>query len=908
MKKWISNLFFLFVAGVAPAQQGLQLEINWDKTFKSAQPQTIREAQLLQDGRRLALVGEVQTQKAGTDGFFALVDALTGDSLLFVTFDVAQLNDVLTGIADAGDGTFYLVGSADAGTQAGRQGWLLRVDETGEMIGNHVLHGQAGEDRFEKIVWLEKGSGLIAGFSSTLEDGSVWMTEVDGNKIKPHSPVGDGIVASLMGMEKGPGCVWLCGYSKRDRRRDIRPGDVWVHKIDEDGRVLDRQNFSARWKEKIHGITGTLQGKLLLAGESWNSNGDSDVWLAEFEDSKRENLPQVFGSDDKDYASALFITPGNNKWLVVRRVMSNTTSVQVYNEKFGDRTIFDLVKDADFEVVRLLWTAKNTYLLVGTVRNAGSKNAAIRLLCLRDNETLAARGLPKLDYKDLYFDDEGNDGKLDAGERGTLRFKLRNTGDVPVTEGTITARVVSAPAGVKVNTAPIPIGNLPAGTERPYTVWVKSDPGVVPGKITLNIQVQVNGAQLLEFPAFVEGPAAQQQAGFSSGVTMVVMEPDLSGNAAREKVAQTKDERVKVRVFSANENLKATDIKKYQNGVLVEDEKNAAELIRNINSEKPDIFEYTFTYNVQLKNGKNEFYIEMDGQRIAPITFNYTAELPNLHVLAIGVPYGDLKYTTTDARDFAGAMRAQAGGGFFNEVWIDTLSSPERTSGKSIEKAFESLALRFRRGNIKPNDYLIIFISGHGTERENDGSFGLIPSDYDPSFKSTTTVSYKSMIDNYLNKIVCKKALFIDACHSGVSIGGRADADIRISRLLREANSIASGMATFTSCSDNQLSYEDASWQNGAFTEALLEALYGKKVFVNDTNELISPDSGLPGAEGAGYADDTFLSFGELKTYLEKRVPFLVSKKRSEGNNLQTPVIEIQAPLQEKTPLFQIIK
>lgn len=905
MNKCIICLTLLLAACSAHAQEGLRLDVNWDKTFRSAQPRTVRDAQLLQDGRRLAIVGEIQTPKAGTDGFFALVDALNGDSLLFVSFDVAQLDDVLTGLAEPGDGTFYLVGSADAGNQAGRQGWLLRVDEDGKMIGNHTLAGQAGDDRFEKIVWLDKGSGLIAGFSATQEDGNVWMTEVDGNTIKPHSPVGDGVVASLVGMEKGPGCVWLCGYSRRDRRRNIRAGDVWVQKIDEDGRVLDRQNYSARWKEKIRGITGTLQGKLLMAGESFNAYGDSDVWLAEFEDSQRDDLPKVFGSDDKDYASALFITPGNNKWLVVRRVMSNTTSVQVYNEKFGDQTIFDLVKDADFEVVRLLWTAKNTYLLVGTVRTAGDKSAAIRLLCLRDNETLAAKGLPRLEYKDLYFDDESHDGKLSPGERGALRFKLRNTGDVPITEGAITARVISAPDGVKANTAPIPIGNLPAGTERAYTVWVKSDAGAPPGKTTLNIQVQVGGALLLEFPATVEGPPGQPKGGGGSGVTMVLVEPDLTGNAAREKVAQNKEEKVKVRVFSANENLKATDIKKYQNGVLVEDEKNAAELIRSPFASKPDLYEYTFTYSVQMKNGKNEFYIEMDGEKIAPITFNYTAELPNLHVLAIGIPYGDLKYTAKDARDFAQAMYDQKRGEFFNEVWIDTLTSSNRTNGQSIKIAFEKLSRRFREGNLKPNDYLVVFISGHGTQRD-DGAFGIIPTDYDPMFKSSTTVSYKEMIDNHLNKIVCKKALFIDACHSGVSVDSRDEVDVRISRLVREANSIAFGTATFTSCADNQLSYEDAGWENGAFTEALLEALSGKRVFVNDTNQLVSPDEGLPGADG--YANDNVLSFGELKAYLEKRVPYLVSKKRGDGEKQQTPVIQIQAPLEDKTTIFQIIK
>ena len=76
--------------------------------------------------------------------------------------------------------------------------------------------------------------------------------------------------------------------------------------------------------------------------------------------------------------------------------------------------------------------------------------------------------------------------------------------------------------------------------------------------------------------------------------------------------------------------------------------------------------------------------------------------------------------------------------------------------------------------------------------------------------------------------------MLLDACHAGPATGGgsafAADAD-RLRKLMRSPN------VTLLTIAD-QLSVEDRQWRNGAFTEAVLEALTTRAD--EDGNGLIS--------------------------------------------------------------------
>ncbi|MEN8216338.1 MAG: hypothetical protein ABFS56_08165 [Pseudomonadota bacterium] len=76
-------------------------------------------------------------------------------------------------------------------------------------------------------------------------------------------------------------------------------------------------------------------------------------------------------------------------------------------------------------------------------------------------------------------------------------------------------------------------------------------------------------------------------------------------------------------------------------------------------------------------------------------------------------------------------------------------------------------------------------------------------------------------------KIRDKVLFFIDTCHSGNIMGAqRGVADI--DQIANDLSSAENGVVVFTAATGKQSSQESKLWQNGAFTEALLEGLSGQ--------------------------------------------------------------------------------
>jgi len=279
----------------------------------------------------------------------------------------------------------------------------------------------------------------------------------------------------------------------------------------------------------------------------------------------------------------------------------------------------------------------------------------------------------------------------------------------------------------------------------------------------------------------------------------------------------------------------------------------------------------------------------------------YEPRLPNLHILGIAPTYLDLKYNIKDVNDFSNLMKQQEGKGIFNKVFVEKLVTKDSTTGQFIRQTFEKLSKRFEtieegQNSIAENDVLIVFFSSHGKKIKH--RFKLIPSDYNEEFDITSSVDYKTDILSFLNEINCKKIVFADACHSG-SAKSKSISSLGTSELLNNLNENAPGILTISSCKKDELSYEDKDWKNGAFTEAVLEALSNKKVTLTDGSDLVANQEEKDKEINA-------LSLKELFDYLAIRVPDLIQEKFGKGFK-QTPTMP-QKELDNTIDLFILNK
>jgi hypothetical protein len=248
-----------------------------------------------------------------------------------------------------------------------------------------------------------------------------------------------------------------------------------------------------------------------------------------------------------------------------------------------------------------------------------------------------------------------------------------------------------------------------------------------------------------------------------------------------------------------------------------------------------------------------------------------------LHLLGIGINYTPsgrhtpparlkLDYAVADIDDLADKLeRTQAhtymlGRPGEEDLWRNRRLN-ERATKAGILDALEALL-----GRVQEGDLAVVHFSGHGA-MINDNLY-LLPYDVDMSRASTirATALPMTMLRDELEKIARRNArvlVLIDACHAG---GATRDERVRETSAARLSQALASvNISVLASSSASQASREDPTWQNGAFTEAVLEALDGAA----DGNR------------------DGLLSGTELAEYVERRVRALTDGRQSPAMELR---------------------
>ena len=195
-----------------------------------------------------------------------------------------------------------------------------------------------------------------------------------------------------------------------------------------------------------------------------------------------------------------------------------------------------------------------------------------------------------------------------------------------------------------------------------------------------------------------------------------------------------------------------------------------------------------------------------------------------LYVLAIGVAkYRDerlkLAYAAKDAHDFVQAIARQEG------RLYGKIDSTELLDEKAHKDAILD-GLDWIQRQTTANDVAMIFLAGHGVDDANNFYY-FLPVGADTGKLKSTAVPY-SEIENTVKNIAGKVLFFADTCRSGDIMGARRGPP-DIQGIVNELASAENGAVVFASSTGNQYSQEHPKWENGAFTEALVEGLNGAR-------------------------------------------------------------------------------
>ncbi|MCO6478966.1 MAG: caspase family protein [Phaeodactylibacter sp.] len=881
----------LLLAALPLLLQGAAIEPCWDETYRLGDEETVHALLQSMNGWIIA-VGEVDMRGKAKDGFMLIIDPDTGRPLFSRTYG-GEEDDVLLDARQAIDGTYFLAGHTSSRGNGRSDAWLLHVDETGEVIEEKTFGGR-DEDRFTHLAILKDGSLLLAGQKGKKPDGNIWATTVEDMAMTNQQFIGEGKYENVVGAySTAAGTVWLCGNISPGASKEHGAG--WAAELDHRGNII---RGSTRRIDCFEGgilnhMEASLFGDMALAGTCLKSR-QRDAWMVEVDEHGNELLNLTYGDRREEFGVALLKTIEGH-YLLARQVFSSSPGGPVHSQialvdDKGGEVIYDIPQEDWFSINRLLYTFGRKFVAAGFVQSR--KEQRLRLVCLQP-ESLLARAKGQLEANvscsTPRLQDEDGDGLLRDGERGAIVFDIINNGNTEIIDGNI---VVDGLPGRSVYEK-IFFHYLPVGGKKQVSVPVRGS-DFREASVQLTIRVQERSQEIASFPFEVRSRQVSGSAGPAKALEILTSWRTAYSNSDEHnnlpvRVGENRTEII-YEAVSPRE-LKSTDFRVMKNGVWLEDSKQGNRRLIEKRTEYRDYpFNYNFSFEAALDTGYNEFVIEVldDGKTVSRDTliFEYLPDHPNLHVIVIGPSNVGLDYNTKDALDFAALMKAQEGRGYFNKVFIDTLATPGSATVKNISIAFANLPKRYHSNTsskkIAPNDVLAIFISSHGLMVDEFGErrFKIMPSDYDPDYPQITTVDYENIILRPLKLVDCKKLIFIDACHSAAA--GVKNSRPSINKYLAELNATMPGLLSISSSRQEEYSYENEQWENGAFTKAIKEAFSGESA-IGPSGEEITPevisDNGL-----------RLLSIAGLSDYLSVRVPNLV---KSINNKLeQNPLLQ----------------
>ncbi|MFO0573932.1 MAG: caspase family protein [Polyangia bacterium] len=205
---------------------------------------------------------------------------------------------------------------------------------------------------------------------------------------------------------------------------------------------------------------------------------------------------------------------------------------------------------------------------------------------------------------------------------------------------------------------------------------------------------------------------------------------------------------------------------------------------------------------------------------------------PTLRVLAIGVgnyqrPALRLRYPAKDAADLV-KLIVQKQGTLYHTVETRLVTDRDATRARILA------GLDWLRQQAGAADTTLLFLAGHGINEPATGEYFFLPVDADPGSAAQSMLP-ASALRELLASLPGRVVLLLDTCHSGSVLGRGAGGlaapsptALARERAISDLASVEGGVVVMTAATGSQASIEDAAWQNGAFTRALLEGLAGR--------------------------------------------------------------------------------
>lgn len=874
-------------------------KVIMEKTYGTAEDDSFEDMVIMNDGS-VAAAGIYNGQK---DGDVWLANIVNGKK----EYEISLGNDEyesITAMTKLADGSLVLVGNAKKSSKAKKGDiWIQRVELSAKrkrwIANTPTFMGGKNWDEASDVIATNDGGYLVTGFQTVdRQELDAWMIKFDAynNKLWEETEGGGDTDIAYAAVQTDDDGYLLVGSSKSEKS-GARYSKMWVVKTDRGGAKEWSRYFGGNKNDIGKAVCVVHDGTIAIAGmtESYEAKGQ-DAWLMRLQAANR--LYKNFLSDNLNITADNFRV--NTKTNTLKKGDKTYLAFDIKNKESADITDIQFKVNALASVEGIKYWNQN---YIGTLRSGQQKTVYIPVEATTQLEqgatnlvlSMSSGRTPLKTFKTTVESTISQAARIayqqhqfSLGNNATeiLSLDIKNEGDFPTKKVEVR---VSYPSGIQaVDGQTRILSNIPPKSTQKAKFTFKLTDTYRSDKVSITCTVKENGLEKVKQVVIRGGQASN---GLASTL-LILTNPDPDEMDISK--IQTDKSKFKFTAKAISASIaKPEDFKVYVDNVPLDNSKFGEKELSPPVSENNNLNSRNFTASIPLNLGENRIRVTvknpLTGEEVEAKTMivDYNPGKANLHILAIGPSHGDLKYTGKDAQDFAEAYRGQEGK-LFNRIFINQLTTTASTEKNKILESLYDLKRRYNNdmvdNKVSSRDVVLVFISSHGMKDTRTGEFKLLPSDYDPSYGSVYAIDYKTQVLNILNEMTdCKKVVLIDACQSGAAKSGT------LSKSLIKINETVAGLSTIASCQENQLSYEDDLWKNGAFTEAILEAFENKRC--SDENGIFQASS------------DAEITIKELYQFLQRRVPGLIRTYKKDSPTEQIPHRPFNQ-LNEDMPIF----
>ncbi len=287
----------------------------WGRSFQDSYHAQISDVVQLPDSS-FAVAGICYNDRwLTTDAWIAKLDK-EGNKVWEKKFGAGKYNEGANSLSyDAADGGFVLAGFTEFNTEIEKDGWLIKVDNQGNMLWDQIWGGKKADELY-RIKPTKDGGSIAVGYASSggaykstwvLKSDASGNYEWDENFIHSVWDVGTSITETF------DGGYAVCGFTKVGNQNNY---DVRVIKLDNLGtKQWDFTYGDVEWEEATD-IVETYDRGYAVSAFTRNVGGQFDkFWILYINRNGELEWEEQFGGKGYDYATNIVET--KDKGLVI---------------------------------------------------------------------------------------------------------------------------------------------------------------------------------------------------------------------------------------------------------------------------------------------------------------------------------------------------------------------------------------------------------------------------------------------------------------------------------------------------------------------------------------------------------------------------------------------------------------